>query len=287
MKASPCKECGVSTLYMSWSSLRVAEECKQKGHLYRSGKRADLANNRVFFPGTVVDRVMRDWLMNDPEDNLGRMPEMIASIMEREEAAIKDSGGKMTWKDSEDRKAVTELCTTAAKKLEPHLIDLVLPKLYQPAMRFQAPLWITALDGSMERIVLRGEFDLLLQDPDTEEFEVWDLKITKDDNYWRKTIGQLTFYDISVFLMTGQYPRRNGLIQPLCKREILPYTPTSLDRMQMMQRIQSFAESQWREDFTPRKDNSICNFCDVKHACSKFKPVNVGKGRQMNLFGSK
>lgn len=47
---------------ISWSQLRTHEECKQRGFLQRTGHKSVLDNQRVFFPGTVTDRVVRDWL---------------------------------------------------------------------------------------------------------------------------------------------------------------------------------------------------------------------------------
>jgi hypothetical protein len=67
---------------------------------------------------------------------------------------------------------------------------------------------------------------------------------------------------------------------------VKPFIMTQDDRSQLYQRLAGMAWDVWSENYEPRKDNKICNFCDVKHACSKFAPVLDRKGRERIGFGS-
>lgn len=271
------------SLYISWSSLRVHEECKQHGYLARSGKRAPLANQRVFFPGTVTDRVVRDWLlMENPTPGL--MPEMVDAIIDREKDEIAERGGVMTWKNHDDREQVRKDCTEAVTKIEPGLIEHVLPYEYRPDFRFKAPLQIPHPNGGHEKVVLNGAMDIIVRNPETMKWGVWDVKHTRDDSYWKKTQGQLGFYDLAVQILFNAETEVVGLLQPLCKKAVLPVPLSTDTRAVMMSRIVRMAQEVWREDKTPRSDNTFCGFCDVKHACSKFQAVAKG-GRHFVTFG--
>lgn len=270
------------TLRISWSQLRLHEECKQKGFLQRTGHRASLENQRVFFPGTVTDRVVRDWLNNTPGEK-GLMPQMVDTIIDREKAAVAEQGGVMTWKDRGDREKVRKDCIEAVTKIEPSLMRFVVPYEFQPDFGFKAPVTVPHPDGGMETIYLIGYMDILVRD-DKDRWWVWDVKHTRDDGYWRKTVGQLSFYDLAVELMFGKPTIRTGLLQPLCKKPEFPYTITQDKRSQLMQRIVGMANDIWREDFEPRKDNTHCSYCSVKHACVKFQPVVQANGQRRIPF---
>lgn len=275
-----CKECGHVTLRISWSGLRTHEECKQKGHLQRLGKRSNLENTRNFFPGTVTDRVVRDWLRDDPNNNPGMMAEMVSEYIDREKKTIAEEGGVMLWKDSRDRADVEKACREAVTKIEPALMKFVVPYEYQPDFKFTAPVTVPHPDGGMETIHLIGYMDIIVRD-DKGRWWVWDVKHTKDDAYWRKTVGQLSFYDLAVELMFGQPTVRTGLLQPLCKKPVLPYDVTPDKRSQLMQRVVGMANDIWTGEVEPRIDNKLCNYCPVKHACPKFQPVVIDGKRRM------
>lgn len=271
------------TLRISWSGLRTHEECKQKGFLTRTGKKATLEDTRNFFPGNVTDRVVRDWLNGDPEHNQGMMPEMVAAVIDREREKILSDGGVMKWKDREDRSRVEKDCIEAVTKIEPALLKYVVPFEYQPDFKFQAPVTLPHPDGGMESVLLIGFMDIIVRD-DKGRWWVWDVKHTRDDGYWRKTVGQLGFYDLAVELMFGQPTIRTGLLQPLCKKPVLPYAPSQDSRSQLMQRVVGMANDIWRDDKTPRVDNTLCTWCPVRHACSKFAPVVQEDGKRRISF---
>lgn len=284
MADKTCRECGKVTLYLSWSGLRTHETCKQRGYLATQKKRANLSDQRNFFPGTVTDRVVRDWLMDDPYNNKGLMPEMVESIVNRETMSIKESGGKMVWRDSKDRDDVIQQCVEAVTKIEPDLERYVLPFEYQADFGFKVPVMMPHVDGTMEKVILLGYMDVLTRNPDNGRYSVYDVKHTKDNYYWKKTVGQLTFYDLSVQLLFGEPTENVGLLQPLCKQTMLPYPATQDERMQIMSRLVRFANDKWRGIHPVRADNKECGFCDYKHACPKFAPVFVDGKKKVSLL---
>lgn len=271
-------------LRISWSSLRTHEECKQRGHLMRTGKRASLEDQRNYFPGTVVDRIMRDWLESDPYNTPGLMKDMVLAYIAREEAAILDGGGKMKWRDDKDKDEVIKTCLEAVEKLEPLLNEHVLPFDFQAAERFKTPFMLPHPDGTMEAVILNGETDLIVRN-DAGEFAVLDLKITRDNGYWRKTAAQLTFYDLVIDILYGQPTSKAGLLQPLATPMWKPIGIDDDARRQLLQRIIGMARDIWSENFEPRADTSLCGYCAVKHACVKFKPVVVNGRRTVKLLG--
>lgn len=282
-------------LYLSWSQLRTHEECKQKSYLHRSGNRAPMGDQRVFFAGTVTDRVVRDWLLNDPADNLGLMPHMVEEIMEREREEIKlgrlkgdgtrEPPGVMKWKGPGDREQVLRDCIEAVTKIEPALLKYVVPYKVTPDLRLKSPLVLPHPRGGTETVQLIGYLDIFVED-DKGRFWVWDVKHTRDDYYWKKTAGQLAFYDRMVEFKYGEPPIRVGLLQPLCKQPVKPVPVTDEKRREMMTRIAGLARDVWNKEKTPRKDTKVCNFCDAKHACEKFTPVMVNGKRRISFGGN-
>lgn len=276
-------------LFLSWSQLRHQSECRQKAHLLRQGKKAKDTNIRVYFPGTLCDRVMRAWLEDEAREPGGMVthPEYgVAATLVREEQAAKDSGdGIVRWKSANDRREVAELCARALTYLEPDLREKILPVQFQPAKKFRVPVQIPDLQGNSTTIALVGEMDILAYDSEhvgNQPWVIWDLKITKDDSYWRKTIGQLVFYDLAVFAMFGQYTSSAGLLQPLCKQKAVSIEIENQQRIEMMQRIIAMAHAVWREDFAIAPTTKHCYMCAVKNACPRFTPV----GGRMSLGSS-
>ncbi len=268
-------------LRISWSSLRTHTECKQRGYLFRQHKQNAAKDIRPFFHGTVVDRIMRDWL-SLPEQAPGQMVQMVDDYMEScEKDALETEDGVVRWKNASDRKNVRAFCVELVTKLEPILYKLVLPFDYEPAKRFSAPVQIPGLSGEPTYVLLIGEMDLLPRNS-RNQWAIWDLKATRDNGYWRKTLGQLVFYDLSLAAMFDDYATYVGLIQPMCTQAVLPFEFTDEDRRQMWSRIVRFANDMWQNDFEPNSDTKDCNYCAVKHACSKFQPV---KGNRMGLIG--
>lgn len=258
-------------------------ECRQKGYLQRAGRGKATTNQRVFFPGTVTDRVVRDWLLNDPEKNPGLMPSMVEAIINRETEIIETEGKRLIWRDKGDRDFVLRECIKAVTLIEPALNNLVLPFNYDVDVRFKAVLKAPHPNGSMAEIVLNGAMDILVQDAE-DRFAIWDVKHTLDNTYWKKTRGQLSFYDLCVYIMRGRPTVMAGLLQPLCDERVKKLPLTDQDRNGLMQHVLAMANDIWKEDFQPTTDTNQCHFCEVKHACSKWQPVTTGTTRKFTLI---
>ena len=273
MAVSKCKECGRTVIRLSWNQLRTAAECKQKRFLRVTGVRKAAQDQRLFLPGSVTDRVVRQWLKDDPARNVGVMPDMVNATIDSVREEILARGERITWKqDLADRENVRKDCIEAVTKIEPLLLKHVVPFEYEADFRFDAPLRIPRPDGTKETLTLIGFMDILVRD-DAGEYHVFDVKHTRDSSYWRKTVGQLTFYDLATRLIFGKNTKSTGLLQPLCPKPVHPYEVTDDLRLQMYQRIVGVANDIWNEDNTPRADNKICGYCEVKSACEKFAPV--------------
>lgn len=262
----------VDIVSVSWSQLRAHEECKQKSHLIRSGKRGVANNIRGYYHGMVVDRVMRAWLDN-PDHPAGEMESMVDDMMNTvAQQAIDDGDGVVRWKHQDDRAEVREFCIELVRRLEPILREHVLPHEFEQAKRFRVPTTVPYLDGSPAVIHLIGEMDLLVKP--ASGWIIWDLKGTRDDQYWRKVLGQLTFYDLAVYALTGIPPAKTGLIQPMCTQPLLEFAFTDDDRQVMWSRILRYVGDIWRHNVECKTGTQGCNYCDVRHACARYAPTS-------------
>jgi CRISPR/Cas system-associated exonuclease Cas4 (RecB family) len=266
--------------------LRAFEECHQKVYLLRSGKKNPQQDIRGFFHGTVVDRVMREWLDQDhPEQDLGSMSGMVRDIMDREELhALATGDGVVRWKHPKDREETIGFCVQLVQRLEPILLELVVPHEYEQAKRFKANVEIPAPWGGTTTITMAGETDLIVRTVPERRWQVWDLKGTRDDSYWRKTIGQLVFYDLAMGVIFGEKTAAAGLIQPMCKQRVVPVQITDEMRTELMARVIRYAHAIMRTEWEPREDMKYCTYCPVRHACVKFKPVGDVASRRLSLL---
>jgi hypothetical protein len=260
-------------MLVSWSQLRAHEECRHKGVLLRAGKRSPAQDIRGFFHGTVVDRVMRAWL-EDPARQPGQMVAMVDAWIEScLRDAVESGDGVVRWKSATDRAEMRGFCVDLVTRLEPLLDKYVLPFDFEPAKRFNVPLEVPYLDGSPTCVHLVGEMDILLRDGQL-RWGVWDLKATRDNDYWRKVLGQLVFYELACWIAFGEHTALTGLIQPMCADPVVTFTVSEDDHQQMLSRIVRFATDRWQRDTPPREGTDVCVFCPVKHACSRFNPVS-------------
>lgn len=259
-------------LRVSWSSLRTFEECHQKSYLIREGKRAKVSNIRNFWPGTIVDQVMRVWLDFPSNSVRPNMVDLVAEAMDRSQAEEKEKGNIVRFRNAEDRADVQKFCTELVTRLEPILARHVLPFPHECGKWFKIPLSIPDQNGQAREILLTGEMDLIV---DNTGPVIWDLKGTADNQYWRKVVAQLTFYDLAVWISSGVKTRHVGLIQPMCDERVLAMQVTDADRSDLMQRIQRYAHGVWAGERTCTDDTSICHWCDVRHACSRFQQASV------------
>lgn len=261
--------------------LRTHEECHQKAYLKRSGARNPATDIRGYFPGTVVDRVMREWLDNH-ERAPGGMAARVPEILEREEVVARETGdGIVRWKGQNDKLQVIRDCIECVTRLEPILNRLVLPHEFEPAKRFSVPLTVPGPYEEPVTIVLNGEMDLLTREAGA-NWCVYDLKMTRDEGYWRKTVMQLVFYDLAVRAGFGKYSSRLALIQPMCKQQLVFLDTAELEslRNQMVARIISMIHDRVIGYVEPKATTENCAYCEVRHACIRFRPV----GGRMRLL---
>lgn len=265
---------------VSWSSLKTWEECRQRGALTAKGKRAKASDVRNFFPGRITDRVVRDWLNNyDPDV---RMEDLVLPKIESELGDIKANSEVVTWKHKTDRAEVEKACIEAVRNIEPALEKYVLPYRWMVDFAFRTPVLMMAPGGYYDRVVLNGFMDIIVFDPATETWRIYDVKHTENANYWKGSFGQLVFYAYENQMRTGQLPVEVGFFQPLVGENVKRFNVTELEVNSLAGRIQSMVDEKWQGLDMPRTDTSLCGWCDVKHACKKFQAVEVGnKGRRI------
>lgn len=270
-------------LSISWSALRAHYECKQKAALLRAGKKSPSSNIRHFFHGTVADRVMRDWLNSDnPEP--GQMVAMVDEYTNRLEIEARESGdGVVRWRGPSDKLEMMSSVRELVSRLEPLLQEIAIPHWYQPARRFRVPVEIPYLTGEPTCINLIGEIDLFIRTIPDGSYEIWDLKATTDEYYYKKTYGQLVFYAISTFIELGEVVTKVGLIQPLCNRRTMAFEVNEQQRKELWSQILRMCSDIWQKDRSPVADLSFCYRCPVKHACSRYSPKEGLATRRLSL----
>lgn len=278
-----CPECGGSTVKVSWSSLKTFEACQQKSHLMRTGRKPAMKDIRNFFPGRVTDRVVRYWLQEDPKANKGRMPSMVHAIIEAELGEASEGGERVDWKHRTDRDEVEAACIKAVTDIEPALERYVLPYTWQVDFGFRTPVMMAAPWG-MERVVLNGYMDILVYDPDTDSWRVYDVKHTANKDYWKGSFGQLVFYSLENQIRTGKLPVEVGFFQPLVAESVKRFEVTEQHTNYLASRIQAMVGEIWAGEAPPNGSPSECMFCEVKHACVKYQPVRDGRRAQVPLL---
>jgi PD-(D/E)XK nuclease superfamily protein len=274
-------------LRLSWTRLRSHSECPAKGELVARRLKSPLADSRGYFHGNVTDQCMRRFLsLPDPGSELGWMRAQVDTIFDEMEQTSQDRhDGVIRWRHSTDREEVREFCRELVTRLEAILARYCLPFDWTPAWRFEVPLSVQ-YGGCMRKLTLAGETDLLVFDNQGRVI-VWDLKATKDDSYWRKTLAQLAFYAIAVKCSKserlGRWPMRCGLIQPMCKQQVMPVDVMAGGGQairEMAGRIQRTAIDIWENRLDP-KPNDWCSSCEVKHACRAW--TGAPSGGQVRL----
>ena len=257
---------------VSWSQLRNWIECHQRIKLIRAGKKAKVEDQRVFFVGNVTDRAMRTWLA-DPDRRPGGMLAALDAIVGGIEQEIADTPGQtIRWKGATDRDEQLAAAALLLERLEPLLAQHVLPYEFQPAFTFKIPLEIPDPSGAVSVIRLIGEMDILVRQA-PHRWAILDLKATRNGDYWRKTIGQLTFYALARKIAFGGHTVNAGLLQPLCAHQTVFITPDAAAERELFAQVVQFAHGVWTDQLPITGDAGACYFCPVKHACPKFTPV--------------
>lgn len=260
---------------VSWSKLKNWETCHQRSKLYSQGKRRKAANGRAFLPGTIADRCMRRLLEDGLEDRSVLAPGGLLRYLEEEFYTNTASGGQysIAWRGDpvKDQQEVINDVKLALTKLEPVLIKKVFPYAYQPEYRFLSVVTIPGPDGEPVEIELLGAVDVAVCRGD-DWYGLYDLKITRADEYIKSTLGQLTFYDLAFQAWMGRRPVEHQFWAPLTKEGIIPTDVTAAERTDMLQRIIDFCHGVWSGDDALAETEDDCFFCQVKHACPRFAP---------------
>ncbi len=242
-----------------------------KARLMREGKRTRAVDLRNYYHGMVVDRVMQDWLA-DPHRRPGQMPGMVEHQIG---AGIDDAratgDGFVRWRTPDDRAELSVFCTELVTRLEPLLTEHVTPYRFHGPFRFKVPVTVPHLDGTPATVNLTGEMDLLVDHP--AGWVVWDLKGTADDQYWRRVLGQLVFYDLAVLGLHRTRTAFTGLLQPMCPQPVLTFRITEDMRRQLWGRIAAMARAIWADDIACKDGTAGCTWCEVRHACPRYDPA--------------
>ncbi len=267
---------------LSWSRLRVHDECPAKGDLISKKLKGPLTDTRNFLHGNVCDLAMRRFLsLEDPRSEPGWMAAQVDALFDEWIEIAKSSGdGIIRWRSATDQAEVREFCREAVTRLEELLVRFVLPFDWSPAWRFAVPVKIH-YGREVREITLVGEADLLVFDKYGRIF-IWDLKATKDNSYWRKTLAQLAFYALAVKLSGAeklhQWPYRAGLLQPMCEERHLTFDVMADGGQairEMTGRIERVAADIWAGRLAPKPDE-WCHRCEVRHACPMFGAGSAG-----------
>lgn len=252
-------------LRISWSKIRSHGECPAIYDLRRT-HRSSIKDIRSYVHGNIADLAMRRWL-SMPDPPLGWMADQINDIFD--ECTKPSEEGIVRWKGVNDRADVRVFCRELVSRLEPILVKYVLPYEWEPAGRFEVPVTVRYLDGTPRTVILNGETDLKVRDH-KRRIGIWDLKGTKDNYYYKKVLGQVTFYAMVERLKTGEYPYMTGLIQPMCDQQVLPLVVDADAVRQMAGRIERTAHDIWAGKLQPKPDDNGCFGCDVKFCCPAY-----------------
>lgn len=263
----------METIRISWSSLRTYVECKQKAKLMRTGRKAALEDQRNFLPGTITDRISRDWL-KDKDRQPGQMLLMLDEYFERAVAEAEESG-IVRWKSVDDREKVRADCAEAITNLEPILLEHVTPYWHDQDVKFEVPMHAARNGGGDPiHVTLNGYMDYLVHDEEHDRWYVFDLKQTRNADYWKKTQGQMVYYSVATELRYGGRVEGAALIQPLLpeKHRLKPIEIGPEARLALFRDITNMANDVVNDAMPPKDDTDGCAWCPVKHACEKFLP---------------
>lgn len=243
----------------------------------REKKKSPVTDIRNFFHGVVADRCMRRWLDSDNPV----AGEMVSWVDEMVELCLEESrsrgDGVVRWRDLGDRARVTEWVRVLLERLEPFLLQNVIPYEYQPEFRFRVTIRIPDLNGELTEVDLVGGMDILVRESSGPP-AVWagyDLKATENPDYLRKTLGQGIFYSLAQLALTGEKFRTFAFLQPMVEDNPVAHVKITDDDLQsMLARVVKMSHDIWRGDIAPKSDSEGCSMCFVKHACEKFRSTS-------------
>ena len=286
-------EYGFPICRISWTMLQRMESCVRMVKLFADGKREPISNSRNFLTGNIVDNAQRKWLeLEDPSKvslvDFGQ--EMYDYWTEKQKDTIK-------WRTpvEEDRKRVMVDTVEALQRLEPWLLENVIPYPYQPEARGTTEIYIPDWNGIKHKVDLFFAVDIAVQRPDG--WWLMDLKTTRNNKYVSgHTLAQLTYYSLAWSIHHKQGLDsivKKSFITPLAKDFETEVRPTQEDFAVMLQRIQKYAWIMWKEDYSPTKtevDYECRNQCDVRRHCplgQAPKPDASGKFDFMSIVNQR
>lgn len=228
---------------------------------------------RIFLPGTVCDLVERRWLDN-PEP--GMMVEMVDTIFNE---IVEKGEHKIHWKGNPltDQKNVQAYCRKAVSRLEPWLLEHVVPFDYDAEVKFKAYMSVPYIcDGVQAPVQMGGGIDIVVRD-DAGKFHLYDLKITEASAYIRSTLAQLTFYDLAWSVIYGGWDTcvEWAFVTPMLEEATVPITVETEDRRVMLSRIVKYAQGVWTDSWDPKSDDVGCQWCTARDVCDKFKVIQM------------
>lgn len=275
---------------LSWTGLTRWEECRYKDHATRQRLGVPSRDGRIFLPGTVADLSMRRWL--EGEDHTpGTLPSVVDEVLFEK---VQEPEKPIVWKGG-DKKAdirnIRDDVKTGLARLEPWLLENVIPHDYEPEARGRGLVGIPDLEGGINRVEMTVAVDIAVRRKDTGKFRLYDLKFTRDENYVRgKTLGQLTFYKIGWAAMLGcslNDIEELAFLTPMTKQLEVPTVPSKDDIRSMMSRITTYAQGVWATEHPPKEtpDSNCLYRCDVRRVCPLFTEVR-GTGNKVSLVGT-
>lgn len=217
---------------------------------------------------------MRSWLdQDDPQ------PGDLVPRAEKYFAEWVDEAEKVVWKGPSDQQRLLNDVKEALERLEPWLIENVLPYEYQPEARGYVPIHVPDHTGRLQPVELFYATDILVKRDG--KFAIHDLKTTRNERYVRgKTLGQLTFYMLGVSAKFG-VPLADidelSFITPLCRDMQTKIHPQPEDIRVMIQRITKYAQQAW-SGYAPTKEAQDweCRMrCDVRKHCPMGPDVPI------------
>lgn len=280
------KEDKNGALRISWTQLLRLETCVRQAKLHAAGKREKISNKRNFFIGNVTDRAMRAWLEED-NPQVGGLKKHAKQAFN---TVMEEDGSVITWRDKDDQKNCLESVMIALERLEPWLLENVIPYEYEPEARGTAYFTMTDQYGKKRQIAMFYAVDIAVKRP--EGWWLIDLKSTKNKDYVKgKTLGQLTYYSIAWAIKFGLKPEdiwKTSFITPLIDGNFeTTVSPTQTDFSVMLSRIQKYAYAFWDEKYSPTKkeaDYECRNQCDVRRHCPLGQAPKPNKDGKVNFM---
>lgn len=276
-------ETGNKLLWVSWSRVLEFSKCEQKAKLHYEGKKSTLKEGRPFVAGICADRAMRRWLEQTTPHEDGQMAQYVVDTWDK--FTRHSDEYVVTWSKKDpvaDETNARDLAIEAVTALEPFLRARVLPFEFEPEWRFQVPLQLPWGEG-YRTIILNGGADIIVRNPDTDEWFIYDLKCTRNEHYVEgPMVGQLTFYQIVANMLLGaEYDKTTtAFLTPACKTQYHSLDISVQDRQHMMSRIVRYSQAMWT-DAEATCNTEFCWQCDVKQHCPLFSTVtNVDGNRK-------